>query len=1147
MEIIVNMTRKHAIHRIAALTALTALCVGATRAEAQVPSFRELPSPVQFKDVVPLLDGAGAVDSVRMEIQANAKLVPQRRKVAIDGHEADVAAFAAEVMDGKRGAGRWFSLKFPLKPVSLQGRTVLVAELAAEKWAQGSWGPLGMCLLAKDGKRYGGHFYKDFANKGELFRQYQVRLEDKDGKLYAGDGSDIAAFQLSGNASQTLNTLYLKGVFAATPRQPSQRSLAARILTEPAKLKVYPNGTKVEAEVKGGAGESLPEDALVWSLNDYLDSPVADGHAPFGPAEWRNGVKLSLDGAKFPAGFYYLRLSLASDGATVPWNGSRPAGFLAFGWLPAIQPLPLVFADQSRFGCGGTNFLGSDRNPFAPLYPAMGFRWVGMFSKLALLDVPGKPFVPKNDQQLASYVNSPERQGDLAYFYECYSVPARLLKLPDFVSPASVVKDPARVGQAYGLKDPAGYQELFATVADQARRRREIVDTQLSRNYYVPHWEPDWHFHGTEDEFLEYYATARKALDQSDPTGVLLGAKYGVMEVGYAKLERLFAKGLGKYLGGVITHVYTMKGAASPEEEGLDLECRRLRQLMDRYLPPGSPLINAEGGTRYACFRQAANPQFMKDHLGRALRRHLIVLGEGFDCTYFFYSADGHPDSSQLDSVSGEPGYGLFFNEDPEGRDYGAHDVSPKPFAMGAAAATRLLEGTKTLGRLDYFGPEVYAYSFERGDQLMMVLWAPFHPVSVDLETCAPEVTVYDVMGNPGIMKANGGRVKLQLDGAPTYVLGLGSEAVANTRGKTVLKGICGRKASPVFMPGPDDKVTVERAGKTWPLDEGLTIPENLSTGVHLLAERGKDGRLLNSRLLDLVGAGLLERIADDKDGFHATCLNQAGKPRDFELVGEFRGATRFRETVSLAPGERKTVDVPLAALRYDPVEGVGAWTLSLRDAVDSSTHSQLSHVWGGAGPEQYGKFDEFRGQEAINYHAADWKGMDDFSVRQRLVVEGDALRLVVEVKDDVAWKKPYPDALWRTDMLVIAVGSGPERDNEWQRKRIFGVRLAEDGKSLVGEMIGSPPRLFTPCGELSGTVRRDEAAKLTTYELTIPFKVVGAPEAIRRDGRLGLGLSVMDIDVPGEAEKDAHRQLSLYGGAPFFMQSMKFGTIYVE
>ena len=79
------------------------------------------------------------------------------------------------------------------------------------------------------------------------------------------------------------------------------------------------------------------------------------------------------------------------------------------------------------------------------------------------------------------------------------------------------------------------------------------------------------------------------------------------------------------------------------------------------------------------------------------------------------------------------------------------------------------------------------------------------------------------------------------------------------------------------------------------------------------------------------------------------------------------------------------------------------------------------------------------------------------------------------------------------------------------------------------------------PIPGLEANVKRLPKDGLTCYEVRLPFAALGVGERIRKERAFGFGLTVHDVDRDSDVTSDSHRAISVNGGCPFFMQSIKF------
>ena len=274
---------------------------------------------------------------------------------------------------------------------------------------------------------------------------------------------------------------------------------------------------------------------------------------------------------------------------------------------------------------------------------------------------------------------------------------------------------------------------------------------------------------------------------EGDPDGLLLGPNYGVLRTGNKLLKRLLAKGLGRYLDGILTHTYYITLEA---KQGLPNDVRELVAMARKHLRPGAKIMNTEWGVRW---KRPPNedPDALRTETAKFMRGHLITLGEGVDATFFFYTGD-----------HGTRGAGLLYNLSLATRRFGATHVAPKPVFMAAATATRLLEGTTSLGAIEYLGAGVLGYAFDRNGERIVCLWSEDErPRTVKFPTGnAATVTSVDPMGNSREVACQSGAIDVALTSIPTWlrrvdpaVLPLGGAR----RPDAVLKAFAGEQVDP--------------------------------------------------------------------------------------------------------------------------------------------------------------------------------------------------------------------------------------------------------------------------------------------------------------------------------------------------------------
>ncbi len=897
------------------------------------------------------------------------------------------------------------------------------------------------------------------------------------------------------------------------------------------RFSVYRDDEPVRLQITG-RGLAMP-DQLQWSVTDFQQNTVAAGTIPVTPESLTAGNVLELP--RLPAGSFELAMKLKNSGGTIPFKGSRQPGFVSFGVLPMIKSLPLATPEASRFGGQGTNFITGGEfmkgDPYAPFYPTVGMNWTyfGGGNLAELESTPGK-FQPKTREEYQRAGSAPfTAVNRMAELHDLHGVPRHLLKLPPYLAPDAKLNNTQL--QSYPLADAPTYAELIGRVARDLAARREAYFPQRTHNYFQLHWEPDWHWNGTDDEFLQYYQAAYPALKANDPQALLLGPNYGVIARGDRKLETLFQKGLGKVLDGVLMHLYFLPVRSEPEAAGLPEDCRKLRKMVDQYIAPGAPLINTEWGVDYRGKDTADITRTdLLNHLSRFTRGHLIALGEGFDATWFFYTAD----YCTYQSTSGEQGYGIAYNTSSyiNQHQFGAASIEPKPTMMGAAAMTRLLEGTRTLGRLDHLDPAIYAYTFRRGDDNLVAVWTPGKPRIFQLPTGNTAVTVYDIMGNPRTIATDNGVLTLELSPFVQYITGVAdsvlptAQRTPDSRFKQSRATVApGGELAPLCRTIPA-KLELVRNGEITPLTTP-NMPENLAAGCYELRIPG-----VESMLIDLTGSAAIELPRLSSGNVEFAVENLTRLPRWLTVTARYDGREFHRETRNF-PAGKTVLTIPLSRLPYD---GLSPQLLSVTVADEHGEQAKCERSFAAIdvpATTEPPAWSRLFGKETITYQAKHHRGMEDFSARYAVSANAETLLLTVQVTDDRALDTDLPDQPWRNDSLIIAVGTEPDDQGEFAKVRKFAVSRQHGGAPLVQEIFGTPPKATLKTDAIRATLTRDEARQLTQYQLEIPRAIAA-----------GLGITIHDVDTQAEITGDLHREMSLAGGVPLFMGNVKFAML---
>ncbi|RKP43260.1 hypothetical protein D7S89_27035, partial [Trinickia fusca] len=395
-------------------------------------------------------------------------------------------------------------------------------------------------------------------------------------------------------------------------------------------------------------------DTLEWQIRDTWDAVRASGHfaVPAGAHD------ITLRCTSRLAGYFVVSATLVHADVHLAARGTRPNGIATFGVRPDVSAvLPAVSyarADQHRFGGQGTNYLKPGQtccsgDGYRPLYPDLGLTWINDNRNWYVEEPQHADTFAPGTNTLAPYL----RGGDLL----------RLIQLdgiPGWASPTGAAT------HSYPPVSEAAYRSYMRRVGTDSAQIRATYFPQQTANYYQVTWEPD-HDSGlpwrdSDARFVALYQATYEAIHASDAHAVVMGPTNASVRENVRWLKRLAPLGFAHYLDGVTVHGYYDAGtspshpperlATDPDPataaNALPASMRELRAAMSQYLKPGARLfvtetgISYDNGTAYGPNYPTQNVLFA--HAAVIARTHLILLGEGADMSYLFYSSDT-PDS----------------------------------------------------------------------------------------------------------------------------------------------------------------------------------------------------------------------------------------------------------------------------------------------------------------------------------------------------------------------------------------------------------------------------------------------------------------------------------------------------------------------
>ncbi len=887
-------------------------------------------------------------------------------------------------------------------------------------------------------------------------------------------------------------------------------------------------------------GRRVIDEALLWSLLDLRGRCLGKGSFPIpkGTTPWENVMELPAT----PSGYFEVSLKLEKTGVTIPQMGSRGEGFVAFAVLPRLEALKLEHVDQSRFGGMGTNFIVSGEfmqgDYFDPVYSLVGMKWCYRGRRLAeLAPTAATDYKPVLDPGTIKGKLPYEQKAGLCILTDAHSIPAWLTKYPDNLKTPDGVS-PTTNGQSYPPNDFEKYGQLIGAVAAEQAVNRKVNFPSQQRNYYFIHWEPDWHWKGSDEDFIKMYETAHKAIHANDPDGLLLGANYGVLAAGNKHLERLFGKGLGQWLDGIITHSYYIPEFQNPERGNLIQDMRALKEMARRHLKPAAPIINSEWGTNYGSYPALKQHSALIGETARFMRGHIISLGEACDTTMFFYTAD-------MD----DHGWGLFFNLNAPNPGCGATNVAPKPVMAAAAFATRLLEGSATMGSLEHLGDGVWGYAFDRAGVTVAALWSVDDvDREVSVPVGVPEITFFDSMGNGSSLKCQGGMAKVRIGSIPCYLMGLSKAAIpVATPIAPQLPG------SPIEAP-PGAKYLLMRGSASYELGDGgtLTIPRAASAGRFLLvAADPKDAHWVSSTLVEVKPTVSLQLSGSTVKVVNLTAQELKGtlsiaKPGaggaafTKELLMPAQGGTEVAVDLEKT-GLSSASDIDIAMKFTDASGSETSSNCSLRSSYVARKAFRPPSMDGTLSDWQLELFKSVTGPDTV------FGGDANLSFRFAIQYDESALYLAFKVRDQNHCQEQSPGDSWKEDSIQIAVGLHPDAANGWRLFHKFCFAKSTTDDAIIAYRHNGTPEL--PSGKLTGedaTVKVSRLGDETFYTVAVPWRSLEKSlTSFPAERKIGMGVFVNDVDVVN-GTKTARKAMEAFGGMGYTVPK-DFGTVTLE
>ncbi len=598
----------------------------------------------------------------------------------------------------------------------------------------------------------------------------------------------------------------------------------------------------------------------------------------------------------------------------------------------------------------------------------------------------------------------------------------------------------------------------------------------------ITHWEASnepnmalW-----RERYIVFLKAFYKGIKRADPNNKVVLAGFAGVE--HLQLDAAYRHGAKDYFDILNSHSYTRPQL--PEPGGYVGKIRALRDVMRKY-GDDKPLWVTEMGfngvepsmLEYCRAKYEGHRAYSctEEDQARGLARMYLISAAipWIERVYFFQlsQAAGYTDVvADCDAYMGlvTPGW-------MEGQS------RPKDAYFAVKTVIKMLDQSTYKEKLD-LGSRIWALAFQREKDAFLALWSLDEDVVMQLKDASAIQSVLSMVGTPILMSGN----TLKLSGRPIYLVvdrdklealelqvrqaqftgkkdfevTLGLDAQKTQPGKPV---VCVGVTNTSSLPKPMPTVTVTaespwtvEAGK---IDGGLVVPPGEERRFFLIIGGPATGD----------GEVVFKAVAAWVDG-SAECgierpihyLTVPPKPAEFKRDGKLGPWKAFRPIVlGLSPARREM---------------------------------------------------------------ADWKGPSDCSANCYLAWDERNLYFAAEVADDVHCQPVdggQADQMWQHDSVQIGIDVGGDAKPSSNVPQYDGTNDYEIGFGLsqsagpIAWLWANPKGNPAAVRLDNGTIVRDEAAKMTRYDIAVPWSLLGLTGSPAGKW-MGLNITVNDDDGRG-------------------------------
>lgn len=609
---------------------------------------------------------------------------------------------------------------------------------------------------------------------------------------------------------------------------------------------------------------------------------------------------------------------------------------------------------------------------------------------------------------------------------------------------------------------------------------------------------------GTDDLIVRYWAMMHDIVKEYDPDTPVIGPSLNINEPSMmAQYSELLEMGLGKHIDGLELHTYT--ATAMPEDINWENNITQVRKLTEK-AAGDMPIYSTEMGMSMGYDSELYQAQYLARCFAWAKRMDLKML------LWHMYSwPQGSPLSERDFAI---------FRSDPRK----VESSQPRPAGVAYGVMTRQLSGTTYRTELDYLGPSVKAFVFERDGDAMIAIWrVDTRESNVDLAVSQSQPTVTNLFGSTKTLPVKDGIITLTIGPSVQFVHGIGkdylqSKPLIQTPATLAMQaGSAGR--AQLLITNPTDQpatltlhwLTADRwqvdsgdqplslkPHQTQTLDVTVRTPADSSYGQTVIYARAKlNGKLVTPARLPVLVQPRIQIVQ-----VRPAMAMQTYKPQiDLELhrldpslqqINVQVGSTSQQATITQ---DRFTLSLPAQLDQASTRLHDFAITLSDGSRLQDQQSQALSFV-----PTLL-----MSQRPQIDGDLSDWPAMPTPTMDAPAVAwrwDADHLYLAVKAIDPMHVQNQRPETLWSQDSIQIGISAFDPQD--YLRKPIGEMRESDHIELAVGAGQSGPAlaychatsnRQTCPMGEVTSSMMPATVTinqGVTSYELAIPAQLIG-------------------------------------------------------